>query len=109
MADETDNAKAGEDVGGSYEVIRARLVEQARELGKRANALNLQRVDAFGGSDGVVREPEGKNRLDVEGGGLVEHPDKIAEQPGDAARALAQERLDWGSFAQAVESVLDTV
>jgi hypothetical protein len=51
MAGETDNAKPGEDVGGSYEVIRARLVEQARELGKRANALNLQRVEAFGGSE----------------------------------------------------------
>ena len=49
MADGAQQAQAGadvsvEDVGGSYDVIRARLVEQAKELASRANALNGKRV-----------------------------------------------------------------
>ena len=51
MADEHPQDQATEEVGSSYEVIRARLVEQARELGKRASALNERRVEAFGGTE----------------------------------------------------------
>ena len=35
--------------GGSYEVIRQRLLEQARALGQKADALNQARIDKFGG------------------------------------------------------------
>ncbi|MFO0552720.1 MAG: DNA repair ATPase [Polyangiaceae bacterium] len=42
---------AGKDLeGGSYDVIRKRLLEQAAELGRRAEALNQKRVATFGGS-----------------------------------------------------------
>src|SRR2546421_4772782 len=37
--------------GGNYEVIRARLLEQATELGKRAEALNAKRKETFGGTE----------------------------------------------------------
>jgi hypothetical protein len=37
--------------GGSYEVIRRRLIERAEELGKRAEALNARRKQVFGGSE----------------------------------------------------------
>ena len=51
-APETGAGDAGaEDVGGSYDVIRARLVEQAKDLAKRANALNEKRVGEFGGTE----------------------------------------------------------
>jgi hypothetical protein len=43
-----------EDVGGSYDVIRARLVEQAKDLGGRANALNQKRIGEFGGTELAV-------------------------------------------------------
>ncbi|EYF00184.1 DNA repair ATPase [Chondromyces apiculatus] len=37
--------------GGSYEVIRRRLLEQAETLGKKAEALNGKRKTTFGGSE----------------------------------------------------------
>jgi MoxR-like ATPase len=36
--------------GGAYEVIRARLVEQAERLGEKAASLNQARLEAFGAS-----------------------------------------------------------
>jgi hypothetical protein len=36
---------------GTYEVLRARLGEQAKELTRRAEALNAQRVETFGGAE----------------------------------------------------------
>src|SRR5512139_3374158 len=36
---------------GSYEVLRARLAEQANELGAKADRLNERRKAAFGGSE----------------------------------------------------------
>lgn len=49
--DKEGQAEAAEEVGGSYEVIRARLVEQARALGERARALNEARIETFGGTE----------------------------------------------------------
>ncbi len=40
--------------GGSYEVIRARLVEQAKRLAQGAEALNAERRAAFGGQELTV-------------------------------------------------------
>jgi len=40
--------------GGSYEVIRARLQAQAKQLGERAEQLNGARVAAFGGTELTV-------------------------------------------------------
>ncbi len=40
--------------GGSYEVIRARLIEQGKELSKRSTALNEARKEAFGGTELTV-------------------------------------------------------
>ncbi len=37
--------------GGSYDVIRRRLVEQATELGAKAEALNKKRTQVFGGTE----------------------------------------------------------
>ncbi len=37
--------------GGSYDVIRKRLAEQAAELGAKAEALNKKRIDVFGGTE----------------------------------------------------------
>src|SRR5262245_37558311 len=37
--------------GGSYDVIRKRLLEQAAELGRKAEALNDRRKSVFGGSE----------------------------------------------------------
>ncbi|MFO0602987.1 MAG: DNA repair ATPase [Polyangiales bacterium] len=42
---------AAEELGGSYEVIRRRLVEQAEELGRRADSLNARRKEVFGGAE----------------------------------------------------------
>jgi ATPase involved in DNA repair/AAA domain (dynein-related subfamily) len=42
---------AAELEGGSYEVIAARLVEQAKELGRRTEALNERRQQVFGGTE----------------------------------------------------------
>ena len=36
--------------GGSYDVIRRRLLDQATELSKKAEALNQRRVETFGGA-----------------------------------------------------------
>ncbi|HLM75932.1 MAG TPA: DNA repair ATPase, partial [Polyangiaceae bacterium] len=40
--------------GGSYEVIRARLVAQAKELADRTHALNARRQKTFGGTELAV-------------------------------------------------------
>ncbi|MBN2361879.1 MAG: DNA repair ATPase [Deltaproteobacteria bacterium] len=40
--------------GGAYEIIRARLIEGAAELGRRAGALNRQRIEVFGGIEMAV-------------------------------------------------------
>ncbi|MBK8239560.1 MAG: DNA repair ATPase [Deltaproteobacteria bacterium] len=40
--------------GGSYEVIRARLVTQGKDLGARAEQLNAARIAAFGGTEMTV-------------------------------------------------------
>jgi hypothetical protein len=37
--------------GGSYEVIRRRLLERATELGAKAEALNQKRKQLFGGGE----------------------------------------------------------
>ncbi|MBB3039517.1 DNA repair ATPase [Hoyosella altamirensis] len=37
--------------GGTYEVLRSRLAQHAAELARRAESLNAQRVEAFGGSE----------------------------------------------------------
>ena len=37
--------------GGSYEVIKRRLSEQARILAERAEALNQKRTETFGGTE----------------------------------------------------------
>ncbi|WP_410007810.1 DNA repair ATPase [Planotetraspora sp. A-T 1434] len=42
--------QAGLDAG-TYEVLRARLSEQAKELARRARALNARRLDVFGGAE----------------------------------------------------------
>jgi DNA repair ATPase/dynein-related subfamily AAA family protein len=44
--------------GGNYEVIRARLLEQGRELQKRAEALNGRRKETFGGTELQVASTE---------------------------------------------------
>jgi hypothetical protein len=44
--------------GGNYEVIRARLLEQATELGKRAEGLNARRKETFGGTELTVTATE---------------------------------------------------
>jgi len=36
---------------GTYEVLRARLTEQAAELARRAEALNARRIEVFGGTE----------------------------------------------------------
>ncbi len=50
QAAEGESNSAAELAGGSYEVIRARLVEQGKELGARADKLNEARQAAFGGT-----------------------------------------------------------
>jgi hypothetical protein len=51
MTDKTvEGDSAAELEGGSYDVIRKRLLEQAAELGKRAEGLNELRIKTFGGS-----------------------------------------------------------
>ncbi|HZE37554.1 MAG TPA: DNA repair ATPase, partial [Stackebrandtia sp.] len=49
---DTDTAapRAGLDAG-TYEVLRTRLSEQAAELSRRAEALNAQRLETFGGTE----------------------------------------------------------
>ncbi len=47
-------AEGTEEVGGSYDVIRERLVAQAKELAQRAGKLNEARVAEFGGTELAV-------------------------------------------------------
>jgi MoxR-like ATPase len=47
MSDETNNATKG----GSYEVLRARLIARAGELAAKAEALNALRQQTFGGTE----------------------------------------------------------
>ena len=59
MAGETDKKPAAEGGeagldGGSYEVIRARLVAQAKQLADRTHALNARRQQTFGGTELAV-------------------------------------------------------
>ncbi len=62
MADANDQTPAAEHEtdsaaelgGGSYEVIAARLVEQAKELGRRTEVLNERRQQVFGGTEIAV-------------------------------------------------------
>lgn len=49
--------------GGSYEVIRRRLLEQAKAIGHQADALNQARIDKFGG---VTLEVIGSERVRTE-------------------------------------------
>ncbi|MBC8074009.1 MAG: DNA repair ATPase [Deltaproteobacteria bacterium] len=51
---EQPQASAKELEGGSYEVIRSRLVDQAKQLGERAEQLNTARMAAFGGTELAV-------------------------------------------------------
>ncbi len=44
-------ASAAQLEGGSYDVIRRRLLEQAAELARRAEALNVERKKVFGGAE----------------------------------------------------------
>ncbi|GII58437.1 hypothetical protein Pth03_68260 [Planotetraspora thailandica] len=46
----TELTRAGLDAG-TYEVLRARLAEQAKELARRAEALNGERLGVFGGAE----------------------------------------------------------
>jgi hypothetical protein len=47
-------AEGTEQVGGSYDVIRERLVNQAKDLAERASKLNEARVAEFGGTELAV-------------------------------------------------------
>ncbi|MBX3251184.1 MAG: DNA repair ATPase [Myxococcales bacterium] len=49
MADDSETETALE--GGNYEVVRARLVAQAKELGARIDRLNERRREVFGGTE----------------------------------------------------------
>jgi ATPase involved in DNA repair/ATPase family associated with various cellular activities (AAA) len=40
--------------GGSYDVLKNRLLEQGRELGRRTDALNTRRKEVFGGTELTV-------------------------------------------------------
>ncbi len=51
---QTQQAAAAQAVGDGYEVIRTRLVQQARALGERAEALNQARKAAFGSTELTV-------------------------------------------------------
>ena len=56
MADDSGDKQTGEGgvsaiEGGSYDVIRRRLLDQASELHSRADALNTKRMDVFGSSE----------------------------------------------------------
>ncbi|WP_203884794.1 DNA repair ATPase [Planotetraspora kaengkrachanensis] len=49
-AGDAAGTRAGLDAG-TYEVLRARLGEQAKELARRAEALNADRLEVFGGTE----------------------------------------------------------
>jgi len=58
---EGDQATAptpADDLGGSYEVIRRRLLERAEELGRKAEQLNARRKEVFGGSEMALAATE---------------------------------------------------
>ncbi|WP_214108247.1 DNA repair ATPase [Acrocarpospora catenulata] len=50
-ASTTDAVPVSELESSTYEVLRSRLAEQAKELLRRVEALNAQRLDAFGGTE----------------------------------------------------------
>ncbi len=54
MAEPNDTSAPAALEGSSYEVIRARLLEKAAELSKRAESLNLRRKQEFGGQELTV-------------------------------------------------------
>ena len=47
---QAEELTAEDALGGSYEVLRNRLIEQGRNLGKAAQALNEARREQFGAS-----------------------------------------------------------
>jgi hypothetical protein len=49
---------ATEELGGSYEVIRRRLLDRVTELGKRAEQLDARRREVFGGSEMALAATE---------------------------------------------------
>src|SRR4051794_15578689 len=51
MADGTEGSGGASLDGGSYDVIRGRLLEQAADLGARATRLNDKRKVLFGGRE----------------------------------------------------------
>ncbi|MFI0410096.1 DNA repair ATPase [Actinomadura sp. 3N508] len=56
-------AAGGELDHGTYEVLRARLAEHAGELARRAEALNVRRLEVFGGAE---LRPAGTGRIRTE-------------------------------------------
>ncbi len=52
VVEETEGAAAIEQ--GTYEIIRDRLVQQARGLGEKAQALNAERIKVFGGTQMAI-------------------------------------------------------
>ena len=54
--DDKDQAAKAEPTieGGAYEIIRARLLEQGKTLGAKADALNKKRIAVFGGIEMTV-------------------------------------------------------
>lgn len=54
MAETIETQRPTSGVGDGYEVIRARLIEQARALAERAQALNEARKAAFGSTEWAV-------------------------------------------------------
>ena len=50
-AAEGESAPVGDVEKGTYELIRSRLLAQAKELGTRTHALNENRLEIFGGSE----------------------------------------------------------
>ena len=53
-----DNGQGASMAGGSYEVIRSRLVATAKSLGEKTNALNTRRRNEFGGQELTVLATE---------------------------------------------------
>ncbi|MGH3238826.1 MAG: DNA repair ATPase [Spirillospora sp.] len=51
MSDDARETRAAELDHGTYEVLRARLAEHAGELARRAEALNVRRLEVFGGAE----------------------------------------------------------
>lgn len=56
--DEPKAPTAADDLGGSYEVIRRRLLDRAEELGRKAEQLNARRKEVFGGSEMALTATE---------------------------------------------------